>query len=224
MKLALISDLHGNAPYIHSGVDIVVFAGDFLSMRRIEDEKQMWQKKYYPYLDEIKGRNISVIGIPGNHDYYPKTSKGVFREVSSHFDSFVTRGPRTIKGVSFYLDCWNKMEEWTWYKPEEEHKKMLDSVPTKQYDFIVTHTPAYDILSCQPDWGSLAIRDFVYRMRPKHAHVFGHCHSDFGVLRDRGMTHVNASYSDESNRPTNRYIEYDMKTKEFEIRETVEVY
>jgi len=225
MKIAMLPDLHEHFPFIQDDVDMVVFNGDFCCTPSAEEkwvkrEAEIWTLLYGPYMQEIRSRGIKVVGCPGNHDFYPQSSKSAFQHVASFFDVFVTRGYRNILGYSWYFFCYNRLEEYSYYLNDSETRKRLDQFKTRQVDFVVTHTPAYDILSMVPDWGSMPIRHFVERVRPKHCHMFGHCHSDFGYTRRDGVTHVNASYSMAENHPRYEYMVYDTESRTFELVRT----
>ncbi len=224
MKIAILGDLHEHFPYINDGVDMVIFCGDFCSTPSsdkiwIDREKILWNTFFTTYLKEIRSRKIYTVGCPGNHDFYPQSSKTAFQQVQSYFDVFTTRGYRQILGFDFYFFCYNKLEGYAYYKKEFDTRKMLGSFATRPIDFVVTHTPSYDILSMVPNWGSMPIRQFIERIEPK-VHVFGHCHSDFGHRLIDNTLRINASYCMANNHPRYLYMVYDTDTTKLELVQT----
>ena len=148
MKIALLSDIHQHMPYV-SDVDIAVFAGDFVDTPNgdIISEKALWVNQYERYFRDIRDRGIYTIGCPGNHDFLPQSSKANFNYIKNQFDTFLTRGLRGIKGFRFYVYCYNKIEGWAYFRNELQQSKDLDGKNIGDLDFIITHTPPYDIMS-----------------------------------------------------------------------------
>jgi Icc-related predicted phosphoesterase len=92
-------------------------------------------------------------------------------------------------------------------------------------DILVTHGPPLGILDqvlpvptggWDPDRGQpehLGCEEMLIRVRtvrPK-LHVFGHIHGGYGIHKDQGTTHVNASICDEDYRPVNVPVVLDLR-------------
>lgn len=217
MKIAFISDLHGHMPFIYS-CDVAVFPGDFLSLDTVEEEERVWQEKYSVYFNEIRKRGIFTVGMPGNHDFI-KISL-----IKKNFDVFCRYGIRDIHGFKFFFYCYNNIKGHNYCKSYGEHVSMLNLPDGFKCDFFISHVPPYDILSEKPELGLKPIRDCVERIKPKHAHVFGHCHMDRGVANIGKVTYCNASYClNPQNEPRYEYMVYDTELKTFSIQSTYDM-
>lgn len=215
MKVAILSDLHDATPQV-SDCEVAIFCGDFMegASGYPDLEKQFWEKVYKPYLEDIRARGIYTVGIPGNHDFLPQRSVQDFRYVANMFDRFLVTGTAIVKGIKIYAFCWNQLEEWAYYMHPVDAVNLVDSKEyPKSVDFLVTHTPPYGILSTVPAWGSPAISLLAKKVKPKIAHVFGHCHGDRGIMNIDGTTYVNAACADSKRNFRGCYYEYDTDSR-----------
>lgn len=199
MRLALISDLHHSTPSIPSGVDCVVFGGDFCCTHRntkaVDLEKHVWSRIYEPYLKSLRDRGIKLVGIPGNHDFMADSD---FDYISSLFDTFVLDGEfEIVKGkekVKVYAFCYHLLQNFPFHMTEA---RMYDHlVPVSGYlscDILLSHSPPFGLFDKgREHWGSQAIRDFSTTIRPR-LHVFGHVHEARGHGTYGATTYINCS-------------------------------
>lgn len=221
-RIAFASDLHEQLPVITNelNIDTLVLAGDISNgwPDTILREEQFWIKRFEPWAKQVRDSGIKLVGIPGNHDFFPQVCKGSFQRVAKMFDVYVTRGRVRIDGLNYLFFCYNNLEEFAYYASPEDMKEMAgkytDNIKT---DFVVTHTPPYDILSGVPHWGAIAIRDMVHRVRPKIAHIFGHVHTKRGYEDVHGVHHRNVAYCKSKVSEVYGIIDvYDTETNQFE--------
>ena len=136
------------------------------------------------------------------------------------FDIYVTRGRVTIDGLHYIFFCYNNLDEFAYYADPDKMKEMAGKYINKeelQPDFVVTHTPPYDILSGVAHWGSIAIRDLVHRTQPKVAHIFGHVHTKRGYTDVHGVHHRNVAYCKSKVSEVYGFIDiYNTGNKQFE--------
>lgn len=198
-RIAFASDLHEQLPVITDelNIDTLVLAGDISNgwPDTILKEERFWLNRFEPWAEQVRKQGIKLVGIPGNHDFFPEVCKGSFRRVQSMFDIYVTKGRIMIDGLTYIFFCYNQLEEFAWYANADNMKAMTDKyTDTMKPDFIVTHSPGFDILSGKANWGVLAIRDLTHRIKPKVAHIFGHVHSCRGYKDLHGVHHRNVAY------------------------------
>lgn len=224
-KIAILSDLHENLPDIKN-VDMAIFCGDFC-FRPCGDylaEATVWYARLGPYFEELRRRNILLVGIPGNHDFLCELYELKSHIANKYFDlfsmnsvfelgyledfTFAFSNVCKVNGWAFDYMSDNDIEGEFWYN--------INYDDLEDIDFLITHTGPHDILSCQ-DWGIKPIGDLAKEIKPKHFHAFGHIHSRFGMVEKDGITYVNCSYVKEDYSPRNQYVTYDTETRKFDL-------
>lgn len=222
MQLALISDIHEHLPDIKN-VDMAIFCGDFCFRPRgdLLGEATVWYNWLGPYFEELRRRNILLVGCPGNHDFIFEQD-GFDKQIRKSFDLFKHEGAGKLADFNFMFMSYCKLEEWAMYKDEYELEDICNYYgkyrSLKEYDFLITHTGPHDILSCE-DWGIKSIGDLAKAIKPKHFHAFGHIHSRFGMVEKDGITYVNCYYTKEDYSSRNQYVTYDTETRKFDLIE-----
>lgn len=218
MKIAVLSDLHEHLPDVKD-VDMAIFCGDFC-LRAREDylgEAYMWLARFCPYFEELRRRNISLVGCPGNHDFILEIDP-IREQIGKYFDLLEYKGLHELNGFKFLFFALNQMPEWAFYHSSDSLyiNSLYYQGIYKDVDFLITHTGPHDILSAE-DWGIKHISDLAKEIRPKHFHAFGHIHSRFGLVEKDGITYVNASYCKEDYTPRYQYPIYDTETKSWDL-------
>ena len=198
-RIAFASDLHEQLPVITKelNIDRLVLAGDISNgwPDTLLKEERFWIKRFEPWSKQVRDSGIKLVGIPGNHDFFPQVCRGSFRRVQSMFDIYVTNARIVMDGLTYIFFCYNQLEEFAYYADAAEMVRMTNNhTDNIETDFVVTHSPAYNILSGKADWGVPAIRDMVHRIRPKVAHIFGHVHTCRGYMEMHGVHHRNVAY------------------------------
>lgn len=154
------------------------------------------------------------IFVAGNHDWLFEIENRFARLLAANFrikyleDSFIQ-----IENLKIYGAPWQpRFFDWAFNLdrgPEMAEKWSLIPPDT---DVLITHGPPNGILDRTPQGdfaGCEELRKKVEEIRPK-AHVFGHIHYGYGTLERFGVRFVNASTCDESYKPVNPPVVFDL--------------
>lgn len=177
MKLLLFSDLHRDADAARRlversrGVDVVVGAGDFASVRRgIEI-----------CLDVLRAIDRPAVLVPGNNE----SLEELVEACRGWAHTRVLHGTGVeIQGVPFFGLGGGvpvtPFGDWSWDLTEEDAARLLADCP--EQGVLVSHSPpkgAADEDGSGRSVGSTAVRDVVLRARPRLV-VCGHIHASWG--------------------------------------------
>ena len=188
MKILHISDTHGCHRRIHDlpQADIIVHSGDF-TMNESEQEALDFMNWFcdLPYPQKIF--------ICGNHDdcLYGATIDGLDGKVHYLCNSGVEIDGVKFYGVPMFMgDCIT-----------DRQTKHYANIPDDA-DILITHTPPFGILDFDDNinYGSEELLARIKAVQPR-LHLFGHIHSQYGIMRLNGTTFsngaiMNANYSD----------------------------
>lgn len=188
MKILHISDTHGCHRRMHDlpQADIIVHSGDF-TMNGSEQEALDFMNWFcdLPYPQKIF--------ICGNHDecLYDARIDGLDGNVH-----YLCNSGLEIDGVKFYGvpmfmdDCIT-----------DRQSKHYTNIP-EDTDVLISHTPPFGILDFDDNinYGSEELLDRIMAVQPR-LHLFGHIHSQYGIMRLIGTTFsngaiMNTNYSD----------------------------
>lgn len=180
MKIIHISDTHGchkrltNLPE----ADVVVHSGDF-TMNGSEPEAL----DFLNWLCDLPYAH--KIFICGNHDdcLYGANIDGLDPNVHYLCNSGVEIDGVRFYGVPMFMgDCIT-----------DRQAKNISEIPSDT-DVLITHSPAYGILDFDDDinYGDEQILSKVIEVKPR-AHLFGHIHSQHGILTEHGITFSNGA-------------------------------
>ncbi len=201
MRIAAVSDLHGNLPDIPP-CDILIIAGDICTdrlpggqwARHAPAVQAEWLDRYFrPWLNDQRSKFKRGFGCWGNHDFIGPT-EGSTGIVIPGFE-IVTDEERTIDGLRFWFSPWTSQNDlrmrWAFMAEDSELVRRFDPIPPG-VDIIVSHSPAYGygddpgvpLLTNGGDvhLGSKSLRDAVYRVRPRVL-ICGHIHGGYGQYR-----------------------------------------
>jgi len=217
MIIDCISDLHGEFPELEGG-DLLIIAGDCTS----NDSVAAWN--YFFDMVERQDYKHKVM-IAGNHDNSCKqwvTSDDSIYDLieDKPFISYLCDSEIEIEGLKIWGSPWSN---WfpqvnphckAFMATEQELAKKWAMIPSDT-DILVTHGPPFEVL----DWvrrydtgmtdytGSFSLKDHVIRRVKPKIHVFGHIHEHGGqIVKDRGITFVNASIMNERYEPVNKPV------------------
>lgn len=170
-NVLLLSDTHGKHRLVDipENIQIVIHCGDVCNAGN--------RGELIDFFEWYAGLEIPYkVFVNGNHDLpfelEPERSKELIpKEIIWLNDEAVEIDEIGIMGISSF----------PFYNHFETKTKM---------DIIASHYPPYGILDS--GFGSEEIRDFIFQLAPEY-HVFGHNHSGYGRMKERGIRYINAS-------------------------------
>jgi len=217
MKIACISDLHGNLPKIPPNIDLLLIAGDLCWHENIKKE-ELWLTKFFePWLLR---HNINTIAVAGNHDFYLEKHKKFGNKclfLENSYGTVIHRNKEgkdagycnklSVYGTPLALDC----GDWAYMAKEED---IFKATANKKCDIMISHGPMKGILdSVLPfgeEVGSECLRVNVDINKPK-LFVCGHIHESRGVRRFGNTVVINASIVDRQYRQVKKIYVVDWK-------------
>jgi Icc-related predicted phosphoesterase len=219
MKIFATSDLHGILYDLDpSGADVVVIAGDFAKLNRLDmlgfhDQKKWVDERFIPWTQ--KYTEIEFVVVPGNHDViFDRAKAGLFPEMN-----FNVKFPKNvhlllnegieIQGVSFYGTPNIPIINYRWAF-ESNGKTMKDSfskIP-ENVDVLVTHSPPRiqgKFIDTSLQWGgteffgSYELADAILEKSPRfvfcgHIHSGSHEPCEFGKSMIYNVARVDENY------------------------------
>lgn len=196
MKIFATSDLHGMLDGLDpSGCDVVVIAGDFAKLNRLDkwgflDQKKWVEDRFIPWTQ--KHPEIEFVVVPGNHDIIFDMSKILpFSDLN-----FNVRFPNNVhllvnRGIEFKgMNFWGTPNvpiinyRWAFESSGTELIDKFNRIP-KGVDVLITHSPPriggkYIDASLQYGgtkfFGSGELTDAIFNKNPKFVFC-GHIHS-----------------------------------------------
>lgn len=218
MKVLATSDLHGNLNDLSfEGIDLVLFAGDFMEQKgfgkwRMQDQKKWLYDKLFPLVEKYPKTHF--IATPGNHDLCLDsrlTSK--FRDANwniqwpSNFYLLIDEAIE-LGGLKIYGTPWVPVISLCWaYEAEHDMLVRKFSKIPANLDILLTHTPPH-IPESNIDrsmdfggyeaFGSNELAQAIFEKHPRNVFC-GHIHSGLhgGVSFERSMVY-NVSRVDEN--------------------------
>ncbi len=187
MKLMLFSDLHCDLASARRfveqscGVDVVVGAGDFATVRRGLDT----------IIDVLKAIDRPTVVVPGNNETLDELAEACRSWPTAH----VLHGSAvTIDGIDFYgmgaAVPVTPFGSWSYDISEEQAAELLIECPTGCV--LVSHSPpngTVDVTTDGQSLGSNAVREVIEQKRPSLV-VCGHIHASAGQVAMFGETAV----------------------------------
>lgn len=181
MKIAAMSDLHGNLPKIEffndqKEIEAIIIAGDvcpdFAGLNRDKEaQQQQWlNNNFYPWAEYLRA---PLYATYGNHDWL-RYAGGLF----------ITNDARDIgRGHSAWFSPWSpEYKGWAWMADEDTLAHRYAEIP--RLNVLVSHCPPYGYCDTATGYsehlGSRALLDAVQRIRPKVL-ICGHIHGGFGT-------------------------------------------
>ena len=185
MRIAAVSDLHGNLPEIPP-CDLLVIAGDVYAHGRRELERQRpWADGVLrPWLESVPAREI--VAIAGNRDFLAERDPAFVRALPW---TYLEHEPVELAGLSIFGSPWIPQHgNGVFMDDPETHAARFGDV-SGSFDVIVAHTPplgSCDHTLAGIDAGSDSLAELVDRVRPRLC-VVGHIHEAHGTA-PRGPT------------------------------------
>jgi Icc-related predicted phosphoesterase len=199
MKVCCISDLHNDTSWReYDGVaesSLILIAGDVCDDPSPTILDQM--------IGHIRTKTFApIVFIAGNHDQVLWRWRPTFRHrLDVHYleDSSVT-----IRGYKIYGSPWTSQVGVGVFQGNNGFRAQKWDMIPEDTDILLTHMPPlhYRDISHQPVFnvnhvGCPHLHQRVLQVKPK-LHVFGHIHEGRGMVRDKGITFVNASLRDQN--------------------------
>lgn len=194
IKIAAMSDIHGNLVDVEETVNVVVIAGDIvpLQLQSDNDLSRLWlENDFSEWAENLPCEK--VVMCAGNHDF-------IFENLINAEDKirmsakivYLKDTSFTHKGFKFYGSPWTPwFFDWA-FNLDYSHKspnrvdpneKELDkkfSLIPEDTDILLTHGPPRGYKDVTPNGdnvGSRALLKHVKRVMPLY-HFFGHIHLD----------------------------------------------
>ena len=202
MRIALISDTHGNLPSIPEDVDAVIHAGDICpdapTGGRTQEE---WLAS--TFAEWCATSAVPIYATWGNHDFTQRLTRAwednLRPSVYIIVDAWVP-----ITGRKVWFSPWvPNLPMWAWNLSERALATKASNIPD-DIDIIVSHGPPYGCGDALYDTGHNRVGSHALRHRigqlPNLTHVIcGHIHEDRGthiIHDDHDITVLNVASVD----------------------------
>jgi len=192
VKIAAVSDLHGELNFKHYNADILTISGDICPVRgsHAPTAQKYWlDNQFLPWCEMLINDGIykHIVFIPGNHDFV--FGKVVTNNTQNPFDLVMPKNIHylfdsevTVEGVRIYGTPWTPIFfNWAFMRSEEELDTIFAKIPCG-LDILLSHGPAkgYNDTILERNYtehlGSASLTKHVKRAAPKWLFV-GHIHS-----------------------------------------------
>lgn len=201
MRIVATSDWHGSLPGNIPDGDVLVIAGDTLTLdHRIEAQREQFQTRLVPFLEALPHERVVLVA--GNHDFLFDDSQPWHDALPAKV-TYLRDEAVEIAGLRFWGAPWSRfLEGWVFMEHEEQLASRWAVIPAGT-DVLVVHGPPFGSLdTTTPRFGSVnvgspSLREWIERHQPR-AVVCGHIHECFGVDRIGATAVYNVSYLDES--------------------------
>lgn len=143
MKIAALSDLHGNFPIIPSlhdqEIDVLLVVGDIAGGSHTTNAQYKSMGNFVKWVKDINPKKCII--TPGNHDYWDWKEIFKYRQntglISCAIDCTVT-----FDGLKVYATPWSlPFLNWNWMKDEDRLEIYYDNIPNDT-DILMSHGPA----------------------------------------------------------------------------------
>lgn len=222
MKVAVISDLHGNLPIYPSpyweGIEeceLLLICGDILPLRMQTDmlESRLWlTEEFKPWAASLPVEQVFFIA--GNHDFWFErndlpahqifSSHDKVRYLKNEFDDYLSTQDSKVYRIFGTPYC-HIFGNWAFMRDEETLAKKFNQIPGN-VDILLSHDAPYgtsDICfegfsASKGHIGCPELRDAILEKKPKYC-FHGHLHSSNHGEEVLGETKVyNTSVLNES--------------------------
>lgn len=196
MKIAAISDIHGQLPD-HNMIpdcDALLIAGDICGGGNAYFQNQWLNTQFRWWLNQLP---MPVFGVAGNHDWpfyeipneVPKDLNWTYLEDSSV----------EFEGLKIYGTPWQKVfYDWAFNLKESELAQKWSMIPDDT-DILIAHGPPKffgDLVVEGTHEGSPSMLERIIQVKPKLV-VFGHIHNGRGEYDHEGVKLANVTLLNE---------------------------
>lgn len=213
MKIVCTSDTHGHLPEIPE-CDLFLHAGDICPFHnhKVKFQESWLLETFNPWLDKIPAKDKVICW--GNHDFIGQEKPNIKYQIRADVitDEVIERQGLKIWGSPWTLEFF----DWAFNLNKHDLYKLHRNIP--QCDIILTHGPPYgfgDIALSMENkkqldhCGSPGLIERILEIEPKLV-VFGHIHNGFGIRKLGNTTIANVSYCNESYRPRNNPVIFEI--------------
>lgn len=200
MKIICISDTHNkhNEIIVPPG-DVIIHAGDFTEAGTKSETFEFL--KWFSALP-----HTHKILVAGNHDFYLEKHASHLENIIPQNINYLMDSGIQIENFNFWGSPFTPGEgRWAFTRTRgNEISEHWEKIPADT-DFLITHTPPYKILDeidNKQHIGCQQLSKKLKELKLPH-HIFGHIHEDYGIVRTRDTTFVNASSLDAKSRQIN---------------------
>ena len=215
MKIAAISDLHGNIDFNIDKSDILCICGDIIPLNiqiNSKKSKHWFEDKFIPWCNKQDVEEVYIIG--GNHDFFifnhSKELVELLNGTKIHYlqDSQKTYTDENGKDYIIYGTPWcHQFGRWAFMGYSDDALKEIFNKMPENVDILLTHDAPYgcsDICQQNVAWnkkehiGNKGLRDAVINKKPKLL-LHGHLHTTNHNMEMLNETKVyNVSVLDET--------------------------
>lgn len=190
LRIACISDFHGNLDFEVPDCDLLLIAGDICGSSRIHDQLIYLNGEFRRFLENIGNRNIPIILVVGNHDLVFEQCPELvpYLPCFTLLDRSVTFtenpwGLKDSKSLEIYGSPWQKrFYDWAFNLDSEDLKLKWAEIP-EDTEVLLLHSPVYGILDLVLDGSHQGCPHLLERIRSLKdlkLVVFGHLHLQGG--------------------------------------------
>ena len=214
MRVAHISDTHGDFPTILGKYDLIIHSGDFfpnskaLFSGKRKDEILFQENWLKSKLEEIKSftNNSPFLFVLGNHDFINPDKMEIILNENNIKSINLTNKRILFNDVSFYgfpyipymKGFWNY--EKTYSDMEKEINKMVENFNENYTDVLVSHAPIYGVLDLtnynENIGNSSMLNALQYKIKKEMLPQYflcGHCHENYGLTIKENILISNAA-------------------------------
>lgn len=190
MKIVCISDTHNKHRLLEIPKgDVLIHAGDFSeggTKREIADFFDWFSSMSHPH----------KICVAGNHDFFlDGISLKILNELLPSNVHYLMEKGIYIQGLFFWGSPFSPISSsWAFSQKKKILKHSWDKIPDKT-DVLITHTPPFAILdedNFGKPLGDSPLLKRINEVKPK-LHIFGHLHDNYGIVKSKRTTFVNAT-------------------------------
>ena len=201
MKIACLSDIHGNLNFTVQDCDICFIAGDICGSSDIYKQLAYLEGPFSDFLYGLKKRKIETILVFGNHDLIFEKAKHLVPDLDC---KILMDEVYYTNGYKIYGTPWQPVFfDWAFNLTEEELAEKFSKIPD-DIDILICHGPPKGILDKTIEGknvGSISLRNRIDKII-KHGTLklvhFGHIHHSYGSLTIDDVTFVNSSLCDDN--------------------------
>ena len=218
LKIACISDMHGQIDFKVDPCDILLIAGDICS-GPYDKNMASWQQEdwleseFFYWVAEQPA--TAVVAIAGNHDWIWEVAPTLVPDMPPKFH-YIQDEMIEVMGVKIYGTPQQPIFlDWAFNKPSDRLRMYYDNIP-EGLDILLSHAPVqgiFDRVEYKGDVtliGSQELKDRVEIIRPRFF-VSGHAHSNYGILEQDGITYIACSVLDDKYVRTKPPIYFEME-------------
>ncbi|MEO5929216.1 MAG: metallophosphatase domain-containing protein [Candidatus Kapaibacterium sp.] len=210
MRIVAISDTHNrHDAVIPPDGDILIHAGDCTGRGTIAEVRAFLE------WFERQPHQIKIL-VAGNHDFLFQRNPILARNL------IVTHAPEviylcddgtTINGLTIYGSPWTPwFHDWAFNAHRGRAIRRCWKMIPSNTDILITHGPPEGIadLAEGRHVGCADLRKRIDTLPGLRAHIFGHIHSGYGAVTEKGVHYLNASICNERYQPVNAPIVIDI--------------